>query len=213
MLRALGTCRDARSLALFLGEAAALSAVGSAVGAAAGWLLAHARRRPHRDHGEHAVRGRPLRACPRWRGRTSCCRVSGGAVLSLSRPRAPALEASRVTPTRRRCASARSRSSRAYRVRTRHVVAGVGLLLVARRAVRGWVPSTSCRSSASSLPSRSCSASRSWCRVRCSLLSRASAAVRWAAVRRRRRAGARQPAGGDSRRRRLGCRAGGERCR
>ena len=125
-------------------------------------MAARARRRPaDRDHREHAVRGHSCARARAGDGRTCALSVSGGVVLSFFAAAAPALEASRVTPL----AALRSadRLESRYRVRTRHVVAGVGLLLIAACVFAAGSGRRPAASSVSPLPWRSFSAWRSWC--------------------------------------------------
>jgi putative ABC transport system permease protein len=126
MLRALGTSRR-QILRLFLGEAAALAAVGSLIGAGAGWLLAHV------AVGLTATTVNTLYVAtaarvPALAWQDVALSLAGGVVLSFVAAAAPALEASRVSPL----AALRSadRLESRYRARTRHVVAGVALLLI-----------------------------------------------------------------------------------
>ena len=162
-MRALGTSRA--SVGLFLGEAAALSAAGSIIGAAAGWLLAHAAVRLTATTVNTLYVATAARV-PALEWQDVVLSVSGGVVLSFFAAAAPALEASRVTPL----AALRNadRLESRYRVRTRHVVTGVGLLLVAGSVFAVWVPLTSCQSSGLSPPWQSCSVWRSWCPWHCS---------------------------------------------
>jgi len=127
MLRALGTSRR-QIVGLFLGEAALLSGVGSSVGAAAGWLLAHAAVRLTATTVNTLYVATAARV-PALGWQDVVLSISGGVVLSCFAAAAPALEASRVTPL----AALRNadRLESRYRVRTRHVVTGVGLLLIA----------------------------------------------------------------------------------
>jgi len=124
MLRALGTPRRT-VLALFLAEAAVLGGIGSIVGAAAGWLLAHGAVRltsttVNTLYVATAATVPPLSAGP------AAVAVLAGVALSVVAAAAPALEAGRVTPLA--ALRGTDRVEARYRVRRRHLVVGGGLL-------------------------------------------------------------------------------------
>jgi putative ABC transport system permease protein len=127
MLRALGTPRR-QIVGLFLGEAAALSAVGSAIGAGAGWLLAHAAVGLTSTTVNTLYVATAARV-PALAWQDLVVSVCGGVLLSFFAAAAPALEASRVTPLTALRSTDRLESR--YRPRVRHVAAGAGCLGIA----------------------------------------------------------------------------------
>jgi putative ABC transport system permease protein len=126
-LRALGTPRGA-ILRLFLAEAGALGGLGSAIGAAGGWLLAHAAVRLTSTT-VNALYVATAAAVPPLSARDAIVATAAGVALSLVAALAPALEASRVTPLA--ALRGADRVEARYRVRRRHLALGAGLLAAA----------------------------------------------------------------------------------
>jgi putative ABC transport system permease protein len=124
-LRALGTPRGT-VLGLFLGEAVVLGGLGSMLGSAGGWLLAHAA--VHLTSTTvNTLYVATSATVPPLSWSHAAIAVAAGVILSAVAAAAPALEAGRMTPLA--ALRAANRLEARYRVRRRHIAAG--LLLAA----------------------------------------------------------------------------------
>jgi putative ABC transport system permease protein len=127
VLRAVGASRGT-VLRLFLAEAAALAAVGAALGAPAGWLLAQGAVRLTSTT-VNTLYIAAAATVPALDPRDAAVAIAMGIGLALLAAAAPALEASRVTPLA--ALRGADRLEARYRVNRRHLALGVALLLAA----------------------------------------------------------------------------------
>jgi len=127
VLRAVGASRGT-VLRLFLAEAAALAAVGAALGAPAGWLLAQGAVRLTSTT-VNTLYIAAAATVPTLDPRDAAVAIVMGIGLALLAAAAPALEASRVTPLA--ALRGADRLEARYRVNRRHLALGVALLLAA----------------------------------------------------------------------------------
>jgi putative ABC transport system permease protein len=127
VLRAVGASRGT-VLRLFRAEAAALAAVGAALGAPAGWLLAQGAVRLTSTT-VNTLYIAAAATVPALDPRDAAVAIAMGIGLALLAAAAPALEASRVTPLA--ALRGADRLEARYRVNRRHLALGVALLLAA----------------------------------------------------------------------------------
>jgi putative ABC transport system permease protein len=127
VLRAIGASRRT-VLGLFLGEAAALAAVGAVLGAPAGWLLALGAVRLTSTT-VNTLYIAAATTVPALDPRDALLAIALGIGLALVAAAAPALEASRVTPLA--AIRGADRLEARYRVNARQLALGLSLLLAA----------------------------------------------------------------------------------